>query len=178
MRTRYKIIEKNGIYFITSTIVEWIPIFTSQKYCDIIIQSLKFCKEFKGLKLYAFVIMDNHFHLIASAPELSNTMASLKKFTAKEIITLLKQDNKEWLLSQLAFYKKRYKTESDYHVWQEGIHPQVILNPEILIQKIEYIHYNPVRRGLVDDPRHWRYSSFRNYSTNDHSLIRIDELPV
>jgi REP element-mobilizing transposase RayT len=66
-------------------------------------QSFKFCKEMKGLKVYAFVIMDNHFHLIASAPELSNTLASLKKFTAKEIIALLEQDNKEWLLSQLAF---------------------------------------------------------------------------
>lgn len=136
------------------------PIFTSQKYCDVIIQSLKFCKETKGLKVYAFVIMGNHFHLIASAPELSNTLASLKKFTAKEIFILLKQDNKEWLLSQIAFYKKKHKNESDYQVWQEGIHPQWILNNDILIQKIEYIHCNPVRRGLVDDPGHWRYSSF------------------
>ena len=62
----------------------------------------KIIEKTNGLKLYAFVIMDNHLHLIASVPELSNTMASLKKFTAKEIITLLKQDNKEWLLSQLA----------------------------------------------------------------------------
>lgn len=178
MKTRYKIIDKNGIYFITSTTVEWMPIFTSQKYFNIIIQSLKFCKETKRLKLYAFVIMDNHFHLIASAPELSNTMASLKKFIAREIIVLLKQDNKEWLLSQFAFYKKKHKTESDYQVWQESIHPQWILNNEMLIQKIEYIHYNPVRRGLVDAPEHWRYSSYRNYHLNDHSLIQIDELPI
>jgi len=52
MRTRYKITEKNGIYFIISTIVEWMTIFTSQKYCNVIVESIKFCKETKGLKLY------------------------------------------------------------------------------------------------------------------------------
>ncbi|NUO10371.1 MAG: transposase [Candidatus Brocadia sp.] len=178
MRSRYKIIQKEGIYFVTSTVVEWIPIFTTQKYFDIIIQSLKFCKDYKGLKLYAFVILDNHFHLVVSAPELSNTLTSLKKFTAKEIITQLGQDNRHRLLIQLAFYKKRYKTKSDYQVWQEGVHPELIMNNEMLFQKIEYIHYNPVKRGLVDMPEHWRYSSSRNYLANDHSIIQIDELPV
>jgi len=176
MRTRYKITEKECIYFVTSTIVEWMPVFTSQKYCDIIIESIKFCKTHKDLKLYAFVIMDNHIHLVAKAPELSDTLSSFKKFTAKEIIDQLKLDNKQWLLSQLAFYKKKYKTESDYQVWQEGIHPQLILNEEMLRQKIEYIHCNPVRRGLVDLPEYWRYSSYRNYYLNDHSIIQIDEL--
>ncbi|MGR3176937.1 MAG: transposase [Candidatus Anammoxibacter sp.] len=89
MRTRYKIIDNEGIYFITSTIVEWIPVFTTQKYSDIIIQSIKYCKEHKGLKLYAYVILDNHFHLVASAPELSSVVASLKQFTAREIIAQL-----------------------------------------------------------------------------------------
>ena len=178
MRSRYKITEKNGIYFVTSTIVEWMPVFTTQKYFDIVIQSLKFCKDQKGLKLSAFVILDNHFHLIVSGPELAATLSSLKKFTAKEIITQLKQDNKHWLLSQLAFYKKRNKTASDYQVWQEGVHPQLIINPEMLVQKTEYIHYNPVRHGLVYMPEHWRYSSSRNYSLGDHSVIQINELPI
>jgi len=176
MRTRYKITEKEGIYFATSTIVEWMPVFTSQKYCDIIIESMKYCKVHKGLKLYAYVIMDNHIHLVAKAPELSATLASFKKFTAKEIIDRLKHANKQWLLGQLAFYKKKYKTESDYQVWQEGSPPQLMLNEEILRQKIEYIHGNPVRRGMVDSPEDWWYSSYRNYHLNDHSIIRIDEL--
>ena len=54
----------------------------------------------------------------------------------------------------------------------------MILNEEMLMQKIEYIHYNPVRHGLVDAPEHWRYSSSRNYLLNDHSVIPIDELPL
>ncbi|MGR3219926.1 MAG: REP-associated tyrosine transposase [Candidatus Anammoxibacter sp.] len=176
MRSRYKITEKEGIYFVTSTIVEWIPIFTTQRYFDIIIDSLRFCKDHKELKLYAFVILGNHFHLAVSAPALSAAIASLKMFTAKEVIKALKQDNKRWLLNQLAFYKERNKMASNFQVWQEGFHPQLILNNEMFVQKVEYIQQNPVKHGLIDAPEHWRYSSARNYSANDHSIIETDEL--
>ncbi|NIR50255.1 transposase, partial [candidate division KSB1 bacterium] len=47
-----------------------------------------------------------------------------------------------------------------------------------LVQKIEYIHFNPVKRGLVDFPEHWRYSSARNFVCEDHSVIQIDPLPL
>ncbi len=178
MRTRYKITNADGVYFITSTIIEWLPVFTSQKYFEIIIQSLKFCREQKGLKLYAYVILDNHFHLIVSGPELSGTLTSLKKFTARQVLIQLQQDRKAWLLNQLAYFKKKHKTESAHQVWQEGVHPQLMMNEEMLVQKIEYIHCNPVKRGLVDLPAHWRYSSARNFEHNDHAIIALDPLPI
>ena len=178
MRSRYKITDANGVYFVTSTIVEWLPIFTSQKYLEIIISSLKFCREQKQLKLYAYVILDNHFHLVVSGPDLSNTLSSLKKFTARQILAQLQEDRKGWLLNQLAYFKKRHKTESMHQVWQEGFHPQLILDEAMLVQKIEYIHHNPVKRGLVDLPVQWRYSSARNFESNDDSMIEIDPLPV
>ena len=174
MRSRYKIIDKDGIYFTTSTIVEWLPIFTSLPYFNIIIESLKHCMENKSLKLYAYVIMDNHFHLIVSAPELSKTLQDLKKFTAHQIIDILKKDNKQWLLNQFTFYKKRYKSKSKHQVWQEGSHPELLMSPDMFVQKAEYIHYNPVKRGLVDLPEHWRFSSARNYLLDDHSIIEVD----
>ena len=178
MRSRYKITDANGVYFMTATIVEWLPVFTSPKYFEIITSSLKFCREQKQLKLHAYVILDNHFHLVVSGPDLSNTISSLKKFTAREVLSQLQQDRKEWLLNQLAYFKKRHKTESAHQVWQEGVHPQLIINETMLIQKIECIHYNPVKRGLVDLPVHWRYSSARNFESGDHSILAIDPLPI
>jgi REP element-mobilizing transposase RayT len=176
MRSRYKFIEKEGIYFLTFTTVEWLPVFTEQIYFDIVIDSLKFCQEQKGLDLYAYVGLDNHFHLVASASELSAIIASLKKFTARQIINTLKERNKDWLLTELAFYKKKYKINSEYQLWQEGSHPQLILSEKMFRQKIEYIHNNPVKRGFVDLPEHWRYSSARNYLMDDHSIIEICRL--
>lgn len=174
MRDRYKITEEDGVYFITSTIVEWLPVFTASAYFEIVIDSLKYCMMNKALKLFAYVILDNHFHLIVSSPVLLDAISSLKKFTAKTIIERLKQDKREWLLNQFIFYKKDYKKASEHQIWQEGIHPVLISNPDILRQKIEYIHNNPVKRGLIDLPEQWRYSPARNYIYNDHSIIKIN----
>ncbi len=64
MRSRYQIIRNSGVYFTTSTIIEWIPVFTKKEYFDIVVQSLSYCRQNKGLKLFAYVVMDNHVHLI------------------------------------------------------------------------------------------------------------------
>ncbi len=178
MRTNYKITDKDGVYFITSTIVEWIPVFTTKAYFEILIQSFVFCRQNKGLKLFCYVILDNHFHAIVAGTNLSRTIADLKKFTARTIIDQLKIDQKEWLLNQLAYFKKRYKTQSDYQLWQEGYHPQLIISEEMLRQKIRYTHNNPLKRGVVSAPEHWLYSSARNYLLGDNSVIELDPLPV
>ena len=175
MRTRYKIYEQKGIHFITSSIVGWIPIFTKEKYFDIIIKTLKYSKQYKKLHILSYVIMDNHIHAILSCDNLSKFMKEFKSYTAKEIIRNLGDDNNILILKKLRNYKKRGKTESRYQVWQEGFHPQEILNEEILKQKIEYIHNNPLRRGLVERPEQWIYSSASNYILGT-GLIDIDIL--
>lgn len=63
----------------------------------------------------------------------------------------------------MEFHKLKHRIKQDYQLWQEGFHPQAIANEEMFIQKLEYIHNNPVRRGYVDELAHWRYSSYRNY---------------
>ena len=126
--------------------------------------------------LYAYEILENYFHLVVSGSTLSNVMQSLKRHTSRQIIQVLKTHRKEWVLNQLSFYKKKYKSESTYQVWQEGFHPELIQSDDMLVQKIEYIHYNPVKRGYVDEAEHWRYFSARNFVLNDHSVISIASL--
>ncbi|MBI5887043.1 MAG: transposase [Deltaproteobacteria bacterium] len=163
MRTRYKTVESGAVYFMTSTIVEWIPIFTSSLYCDVIIDSLKYCMGNKGLKICAYAIMDNHIHLVASGEKFPLVMKDFKSYTARGIIQAAQIGRKDWLLNQLKFYKRFHKTGSEHQVWQEGFHSQEITTEEMLRQKIEYIHNNPLRRGLVERPEHWSYSSASNY---------------
>lgn len=176
MRTRYKILDDTGLYFITSTIVEWIPIFTSEKYFKIMADSISFCRKEKGLKVFAYVIMDNHIHLILNGKNLINIIQSLKRHTAKTILEALKTDNKEWILNQFHFYKKKNKIKSDYQVWQEGYHPQGIGTQDMLFQKIKYIHYNLVKRGLVLRPEDWRFSSANYYLNGEVGELELDEL--
>lgn len=91
----HKIKNQDALHFITITVVGWVDIFTRMQYKDIIIESLKFCVQNKGLKLYAYVIMTNHLHLIVSADAgISDIIRDFKKFTSKEILKLLIEDSK------------------------------------------------------------------------------------
>jgi len=148
----------------TCTIVGWLPVFTRPEVVKILYGSWRYLNENRGFELYGYVVLENHLHLIASAPELAKAMKSFKMYTAGEIIALLERHSAEVLLRSLRALKLQHKTESTYQVWQEGSHPQQIQNKEMMLQKLEYIHNNPVKRGFVDDPVHWRYSSARNYA--------------
>jgi hypothetical protein len=98
------------------------------------------------------------------SPRLSAVMQSFKSFTARRIIDLLETRAADVLLRQLRAHKLRHKTRSEYQLWQEGSRPKQISSEEMMWQKLEYIHNNPLERGYVDDPLHWRYSSARNYA--------------
>lgn len=75
----------------------------------------------------------------------------------------LQKENIKTILEQLAFYKKAHKKQTTYQLWQEGIRPKLIQDEKMMMQKIEYIYSNSVKRGYVDNAIHWRYSSARNY---------------
>jgi REP element-mobilizing transposase RayT len=163
-RSRYKIFENEYPYFLTCTIVAWLPVFTRQEMVQIVLDSWKFLQERDRLTLYGYVILENHLHLIASADDLSKEIGDFKSFTARRIIDTLESRGERLLLEQLAEYKAHFKPDREHQLWQEGSHPQQIQNDAIMRQKLDYTHYNPVRRGYVDDPVHWRYSSARNYA--------------
>lgn len=88
MSTGYQIQDQHAMYFITSTVVDWVDVFTRQRYRDIVIGSMNFCCENRGLKIYGYVIMSNHIHLIVSSEAgiLSDTLRDFKRFTATNII--------------------------------------------------------------------------------------------
>ena len=174
MRTRYKLSDNESIYFMTSTTVQWLPVFTSEKYISILIDAFKHNQLKRQLKILAYVILDNHFHMLAAGDDLTKIMASIKSFTAKRIIEELCKDKKEWLVHQFKFAKLLHKQESHYQVWQEGFHPEKIFTDNMLQQKFDYIHMNPVKRGLVLEPYYWRYSSASFYYKDEKGELDID----
>ena len=100
-------------------------------------------------------------------------MRDFKRHTVKEIIAAAREDNKVWLLKQFEFFKSVHKGGRRHQVWQEGFHPRAITTEDMLRQKIDYIHYNPVKLGLVDRPEYWLYSSARNYFGKE-GILEID----
>ena len=159
MRSRYRILERAHSHFITATTVAWLPIFTTAARCDILVSAFEHCRQHKGLKVHAWVILDTHFHAIVAAPGLSRVLADLKRHTARRIVEHLQEKHCDWLLRELRYQRAPTKTESVHQVWQEGSHPEAVVTDAIMLQKLEYLHNNPVKRGLVASPEHWRYSS-------------------
>jgi len=163
-RSRYKIFENEYPYFLTCTVVGWLPVFTRPEVAQIVFDSWKFLQDQERLAIYGYVILENHLHWIASAEHLAKEVGDFKSYTARRIIDHLTERKASMLLDQLKWHKERYKIDREYQLWQEGSHPEQIQNKEMMIQKMEYVHRNPVERGYVDDPTHWRYSSARNYA--------------
>jgi len=171
-RSRYRIHDKTYPHFLTATINNWQPLFTRTETVDIVLDSWRFLQQETAFKIYGYVILENHLHLIAASDDLSRDMQRFKSYTAMRIIDYLEQTHSTRVLELLALFKRAHKTQSQYQVWEEGNHPQLIDSETMMRQKLDYIHQNPVKRGYVDLPEHWRYSSARNY-LGQEGLIEV-----
>ena len=179
--TSYRIYDQNALYFITTTTVYWIDLFTRRRIKDILIESLVYCRQHKGLELYGYCIMTNHIHLICRAKEgfqLSNILRDFKRHTAKHILKSIKEgpeSRREWILKLLKEAGSKNQKNKEYQVWRQDNHPIELYSNKVINQKLDYIHNNPVKEGLVENPEDYLYSSARNYSGMD-VLMDIDFL--
>ena len=167
----YKIVDQYGTHFLTFTFVGWIDLLTRLELKDLVIESLDYCQKEKGLIINAYVLMPSHIHLICRARDdskgLSNMIRDFKKFTAKEIINWIETDELEsradWIKKIFNDHAKLKKNKSTYQVWQRGNQPKHCLHPKFTMQKMDYIHQNPVKDGTVKRPEDYRYSSAIDY---------------
>jgi putative transposase len=169
---RYFITDQKGLYFITFTVVDWMDVFTRTTYKQVIVDSLNHCHQQKGLEVFCWCLMTNHLHLIVRAtgePGLSDVIRDFKKFTASAIIKLIKEGNesrREWLLDKMEWHGRMDSRITKYKFWREDNHA-IFLDPaktDMIAQKINYIHQNPIRAGIVIEPNEYLYSSALDYS--------------
>jgi REP element-mobilizing transposase RayT len=176
----YKIRDQQAIHFISFAVVEWVDVFTRKAYRDILIDSLRHCQQEKGLVLYAWCIMSNHVHLLASAKEgsLSDILRDFKKFTSRQIIAAIQHNEQEsrkvWMLRIFQQAGEVNTRNSSYQLWRQDNQPKECFSPAFTAQKIDYIHNNPVEAGLVEKPEDYLYSSAKAYRTIEESPL----LPV
>ena len=173
---KYKIDPaKTSYYFCTCTVVEWLCIFKEEKYFQVIIDSLNYCRKNKGLYLYGLVIMLNHLHMIVSTKDnilLSDVMRDFKRHTSTKLAEFLEADNEKLLLH---FFKKAAeKQKGNIKVWQDEYHPIALYSHTWFNEKLNYTHYNPVRKGYVLEPEDWKYTTARNWFNGADDVISID----
>ena len=178
MSVKYKFRNPEGLYFVTFATVNWVDVFTRNLYKNILIDSLNHCIEKKSLELYAFVIMTNHVHLIVAkngTEKLEHIMRDMKKFTAFEIISAImkntQESRKEWLMEIFRNAGKANTQNTKHQFWQHDNHPIELATNEMIQQRLDYIHNNPVEAGIVYEPHHYVYSSAAQYAGKDKGLL-------
>ena len=162
-------------YFITMTIVGWIDLFSRERYCQAVVESLKFCIQNKGLRLFEYVIMPSHVHIICQHLEgkLPDIIRDMKSFLAKEFLRLIDEPGESrggWLKYMFGYYAKSTRQNKKYMVWQKTGHPVELSNKGIYDQKVEYLIMNPVVSGYVIDGTTWKHSSACRWS-----LLKLNE---
>ena len=164
--SEYRKTYPNALFFVTLTVVGWVNIFDRNIYKEILVSNLKYCQDKEGLEIYAYVIMSNHLHMVAARQgdkDLTELLGRYKSFTAKKILKEIKENPQEsrrdWLLYLFEYYAKQNKQYDQYHFWQYTNHPTPLTSNHMIIQKIEYIHQNPVRAWLVNSAENYIFSS-------------------
>lgn len=178
MSDKYKIADKDSAYYLTLTVVGWVDVFTRKSHKMQIVESLKYCKQEKGLEIYGWCLMPSHLHLIARAvgkQSLSEILRDFKKYTAKAILKQIEEEpesRRDWILSYFEYKGKCLNRIKKYKFWQDGNHAKEIFSNEYFWEKLNYIHQNPVEDMIVANAEDYLFSSARNYAELD-SLLDI-----
>lgn len=180
----FKIHNHQQAHFITFAVVDWIDVFTRPSYKQIVIDSLIYCRNEKGLRIHGWCLMTNHIHLVISARQeknLSDILRDFKKFTAKTILKDLETNNKEsrrkWILWMFKQAGSRNSNNQVYQFWRQDNRPMEITSNEFFTQKMNYVHFNPVKEGFCELPEQYPYSSARWYKERK-GLLEMDEILI
>ncbi|MEX2170390.1 MAG: hypothetical protein WD851_13835 [Pirellulales bacterium] len=162
---RYRIGPDAAVYFVTYSVVEWLPVFVSDATCRIITDSLTYCHRQKSLCINAYVIMPTHMHAIVfdrafDAARLQASLADFRKFTGRSLSDVCGRSMPQCFAETL---KTASTADRARRFWQPSRHPEAIETERFWRQKFDYLHANPCRKGLVSRADHWKYSSAAYY---------------
>ena len=165
----YKIRNQAAIHFITFALTEWADVFTRKEYRDILLDSIRFCQQEKGLLLHGWCIMSNHLHLIVSVRDenLSDLLRDFKKFTSKQLINAIsankQESRRDWLLEIFRRSGAANSRNKEFQFWRQDNRPMELYSGPFIFQKLNYIHQNLVEGGMVERAEHYLYSSAKDY---------------
>lgn len=152
-----------ALHFVTGNVFDRIPIFTRDECCIAFLEELRCLDQKWPSKLIAYVLMPDHFHLLCNPRDgrIKEFIGALKSLSAKSIVRVCKQI--------------QFQPGADGHqVWQESFKALPLWSGWMIWQKINYIHANPVKGGLVGSAKDYHWSSFRSFYSQVDEPIAVD----
>ena len=166
-------------YFLTSVAKDRLPVFRKDEMKDITCKALDEARKSGKFALYAYVIMPDHLHLITdSARSSEDALRFTNGIISHRLITHLKEQGYERSLLKLRQETKRRHYQ--HSLWDHHPNVRVLHTEKMLLERVHYIHENPVRAGLVERAEDYRYSSVRCWNgrllTDEPLLMNIDQI--
>jgi REP element-mobilizing transposase RayT len=179
MPRSYRVVrDGNYAYFVTWSVVNWLPLFENPWYRQIVLDSLAHLREHKSTQVNAFVVMATQAHAVLwprDGIDVSDVLRDFKRHTSRAISREAAKREDNGHLQVFAAARLSHRSgRGEYQVWQEGSHPEAIYSDDFSRQKIEYVHNNPVRAGLVNKAEDWEYSSARAYLLGEPTYPETD----
>jgi putative transposase len=146
-------------HFVTFSCYQRSPKLCDPRFCDQLLVVLEGARKHFGLRVYAFVFMPEHVHLLLSEPA---------RCTLAQVIHFVK------LSSAKRIRRLRAEQGESGPFWQKRYYDRYLRNYRDFVEKLRYIHRNPAKRGLCDKPEEWPWSSFRHYALGERGVVEIE----
>jgi putative transposase len=173
------------LHFLTFSCYKRQPYFKSAERCDLFLQILERVRRRYRLVVLGYVVMPEHVHLLLSEPQRATLSTAIQALKLGEVRSLLISD--EGAMAPMPRSRKRSETwgtpsvggsKQRNHFWQARYYDFNVWTDKKRIEKLRYIHRNPVARGLVAAPEQWPWSSFRRYSSGEAGPVRINDTDI
>ncbi len=149
--------QSKQCHFVTFSCYRRRPRLRDGRLYDLFVNCLERTRTKYRFRLYGYVVMPEHVHLLMSEPErevLATAIQALKISVARRAMS--------------------HGAEHDAPLWQKRYYDHNVRNYESFVRKLRYVHRNPVKRGLVEQPEDWKWSSFRHYATAEIGPAEIE----
>jgi REP element-mobilizing transposase RayT len=177
---RYRITSEAAIYFVTYSVVDWLPVFVAQSTCRVIADSLNYCHAHKNLCINAYVVMPTHLHAIVfdrnfDGNRLQNTLTDFRKFAGRTLCDFFEGRMPRCFAET---FRSAATEDRERRFWQPSRHPEAVETEKFWQQKLDYTHENPCRKGLVCRAADWRYSSAAYYVSDGRMECDVAISPI
>jgi len=155
--TRFQ--QSGQSHFVTFSCYQRLPKLTNPTACRIFVEALESARKLLRYRVYGYVVMPEHVHLLLSEPESTTLAAALRSVK----LSTVKQ-----------FRAETHSTGHGSPFWQTRYYDRNIRDYQEFVMKLRYLHRNPVKRGLCSSPEEWPWSSFQHYRTGAPGVVEIE----
>jgi putative transposase len=160
------------LHFITTSCYRRMPLLAKPQHRDLLLEVLESVRRRYRFAVVGYVVMPEHVHVLLGEPGRGNpsqVMQAIKQSFTRRLLGRLRA------CDDLRLGSSWHAVLDNGHIWQDRFYDFVVFTEKKRIEKLRYMHRNPVKRGLTRDPQQWEWSSYRHYAEGERGVVLVNE---